>query len=304
LYQEIQECKADSLSLPVGVGRRLSAYLALIRPYQWIKNLLVFAPVYFAGRLADPCLIKEAIGAGFLFCIAASIGYVINDWRDRKEDRNHPEKCKRPFASGVLKKLDGFLIGVILLALFFITLFFFKPTNGLIICILAYLLVSLSYSFFFKNIVLLEIFIVSSFFLIRVIAGGLATGIHISNWLFSTVFFLALLITIAKRKSEILVVGLSSKAHRESLGHYSIEFLNLFLWSVAGVSLVTYALYTVENDHNLVLSIMPATYGIVRFLYVTDSGKGGDPILTTIRDPHLLVCTIGFLLFICYKIYG
>ena len=99
-------------------------------------------------------------------------------------------------------------------------------------------------------------------------------------------------------------MGAVAGGHRASLAQYSVEFLNFFLWTVAGVSLVTYALYTVENDHNLVITILPATYGVVRFIYLTDSGKGGDPIITMLKDPHLLVCTVTFLLFICYKIYG
>ena len=278
--------------------------MAVIRPYQWIKNLLVFAPVFFGGRLLEPGMIREAIGAAILFSMVASLGYVINDWKDREEDRNHPSKCERPFARGTLDRIDGVLLCVILLAFFVGAFVLIKPRPGVLIFLAAYLLMSLLYSYYFKRIAILEIFIVSFFFVMRVLAGGMATSIPVSNWLFSTVFFLALLITIAKRKSEIITVGLNAGGHRTSLESYTIDFLNLFLWAVAGVSLVAYALYTVENDHNLVLTILPATYGIVRFLYLTDSGRGGDPILTMLRDSHLLICTLVFLLFICYKIYG
>ncbi|MBW2026950.1 MAG: decaprenyl-phosphate phosphoribosyltransferase [Deltaproteobacteria bacterium] len=293
----------EALSETVKTGKA-GAYLAVIRPYQWVKNLLVFAPVFFGESLSDFYMLKQAAGAALMFCMVASAGYVFNDWRDREEDRNHPSKRTRPFASGTLNGTDGIFVGVMLLAGLMGISIIVQPDYPLMICIASYFFLSMIYSLYLKKVTLLEIFMVSFFFVMRVLAGGLATGIHISNWLFSTVFFLALLITIAKRKSELITMGTVADGHRASLAQYSVDFLNFFLWAVAGVSLVTYALYTVENDHNLVITILPATYGVVRFIYLTDSGKGGDPIITMLKDAHLLVCTVTFLLFICYKIYG
>ena len=282
---------------------RLKSYVSLIRPYQWIKNGLVFAPVLFAGKITNISLLLSTSAAALMFCATASLGYVLNDWIDRKQDAQHPGKCNRPIPSGKLGKRDVILLGALLTSTIFFFSFNFLPNLKLSLCLLAYIIMTLAYSLGLKRIPCLEIFLIAFFFVLRVLAGGLATGIRISNWLFSTVFFLALLITIAKRKSEIVMLGAEATNHRSSLAQYSIHFLNHFLWAMACVSLVTYALYTVENSHNLVYSIIPATYGVIRFLMLTENGKGGDPILTLVKDPHLLISTLVFLGLVCYKIY-
>ncbi len=282
---------------------KLRSYVTLIRPYQWIKNGLVFAPILFSGKVTDGQLLLSSVAAAFMFCATASLGYVLNDWIDREQDAQHPHKCNRPIPSGRLEKKDVVLLGLLLLSVIFFFSFNFLPNLKLSLCLLAYIIMTLAYSLGLKKIPCLEIFLIAFFFVLRVLAGGFATGIRISNWLFSTVFFLALLITIAKRKSEIVTLGQEAVNHRSSLAQYSVPFLNHFLWAMACVSLVTYALYTVENGHNLVYSIIPATYGVIRFLMLTENGKGGDPILTLVKDPHLLISTMVFLALVCYKIY-
>ena len=282
---------------------KLRSYVTLIRPYQWIKNGLVLAPVLFAGKITNGRLFLESVAAALMFCATASLGYVLNDWIDRKQDAQHPTKCNRPIPSGDLGFRDILLLGALLLSVIFFFSFNFLPNLKLSLCLFAYIIMTLAYSLGLKKIACLEIFLIAFFFVLRVLAGGFATGIQISNWLFSTVFFLALLITIAKRKSEILTLGPGAVNHRKSLAQYSLPFLNHFLWAMACVSLVTYALYTVENGHNLVYSILPATYGVIRFLMLTENGKGGDPILTLIKDPHLVISTMVFLALVCYKIY-
>jgi len=282
---------------------KLRSYVTLIRPYQWIKNGLVLAPVLFAGKITNGRLFLESVAAALMFCATASLGYVLNDWIDRKQDAQHPTKCNRPIPSGELGLTDILLLGALLLSVIFFFSFNFLPNLKLSLCLFTYIIMTLAYSLGLKKVPCLEIFLIAFFFVLRVLAGGFATGIRISNWLFSTVFFLALLITIAKRKSEILTLGPGAVNHRKSLAQYSIPFLNHFLWAMACVSLVTYALYTVENGHNLVYSILPATYGVIRFLMLTENGKGGDPILTLIKDPHLVISTMVFLALVCYKIY-
>ena len=296
-----QEYQKESV-LRLGADK-IKPYMTLIRPYQWIKNGLVFAPVLFAGKITNMELLLSTAAAAMMFCATASLGYVLNDWIDRKQDAQHPNKCNRPIPSGELGLKDVVLMSALLLSVIFFFSFNFLPNLKLSLCLLAYILMTLAYSLGLKRVPCLEIFLIAFFFVLRVLAGGYATGIRVSNWLFSTVFFLALLITIAKRKSEIVMMGTEATNHRSSLAQYSVPFLNHFLWAMACVSLVTYALYTVENGHNLVYSIIPATYGVIRFLMLTESGKGGDPILTLVKDPHLLISTVVFLGLVCYKIY-
>ena len=285
---------------------KLYSYIQIIRPYQWVKNLLVFAPIFFAGRFMELQLLKSTIETGIIFCTVASLGYIFNDWMDRNQDACHPEKCKRPIPSGRLKPEDLILLAALLGSVSVSVLLSsgFIANPGLIACILSYLALSTIYSLGLKNIESLEIFMVASFFVLRVMAGGLATGIPVSNWLFLTVFFLALLITLAKRKSELVLLNKDAQSHRLTLAHYSLAYLNSFLWTMGGISIVTYGLYIVESKANIIYSIIPATYGIARFLLLVDRGKGGDPILTLVKDPQLLLTILFFFGYICYNIYG
>ncbi len=292
----------NRIARQVGIDK-LRPYMNILRPYQWIKNGLVFAPLLFAGKITNTKLLISTVAAALMFCATASLGYVLNDWIDRNQDAQHPGKCNRPLPSGKLGLRDVIFLSALLISVIFFFSFNFLPNLKLSLCLLAYIIMTLAYSLGLKRVPCLEIFLIAFFFVLRVLAGGYATGISISNWLFSTVFFLALLITIAKRKSEIVMLGREATNHRSSLAQYSIPFLDHFLWAMACVSLVTYALYTVENGHNLVYSIIPATYGVIRFLMLTEGGKGGDPILTLVRDPHLLISTLVFLAIVCYKIY-
>jgi decaprenyl-phosphate phosphoribosyltransferase len=302
LHLNPQGSRSEALSETVKIPKA-GAYLAVIRPYQWIKNILVFAPMFFGGKFADTDLLLHAAGAAFMFSIAASTGYVFNDWMDRKEDRNHPKKSTRPFASEILNGKDAIFLGLILLSILIGMSLFLLPHYLLLTCVYAYFLMSVLYSSYFKRITLLEIYIVSFFFVMRVLAGGLATGTFISNWLFATVFFLSLLITVAKRKTEIMVIGKDSVNHRVSLQHYPVSYLDHLLWIAGGVSIVTYALYTVEKGQLLVFSLIPATYGITRFIMLTDKGDGGDPILALVKDSHLIIATLIFLTIIYSNIY-
>jgi len=283
---------------------KLYSYIQIIRPYQWIKNLLVFAPIFFAGRFMEWQLLKSTIETSIIFCAVASLGYILNDWMDRGQDACHPEKCKRPIPSGKLKPEDLVLLAALLGSVSVLLSAEFIANPGLIACILSYLALTTIYSLGLKNIESLEIFMVASFFVLRVMAGGIATGIPVSDWLFLTVFFLALLITLAKRKCELVVLHKDAQNHRRALAHYSLAYLNNFLWTMGGVSIVTYGLYIVGNKANIIYSIIPATYGIARFLLLVDRGKGGDPILTLVKDPHLVLTVLIFFGFLCYHIYG
>ena len=283
---------------------KFNSYIQIIRPYQWIKNLLVFAPIFFAGRLTEWNLLRLTIETSVIFCAVASLGYILNDWMDRDQDACHPEKCKRPIPSGRLKPGDLLLPVALLGSITALLSAGFAANPGLIACICSYLALTTIYSLGLKNIESLEIFMVASFFVLRVMAGGLATGIPVSDWLFLTVFFLALLITLAKRKCELVVLHKDAQNHRQSLTHYSPAYLDHFLWTMGGISILAYGLYVVGNKNNIIYSIIPATYGIARFLLLVDRGKGGDPILTLLKDPHLVLTVLIFFGFICYHIYG
>lgn len=280
----------------------MSPYFILIRPYQWIKNLLLFAPLFFSGRIDAESLILVVYGM-ICFCIASSLGYIINDWIDRSRDINHPYKRSRPFVAGAISIKHAFILWS---SLFFFLLFLllsFVPPMAFIVYIFLYLVLSISYSLYLRRIILLDIFAVSFGFVIRVLAGGAITGIEVSKWLFMSVFFLAMIISIAKRKSELILLKENISYHRESLKRYSQEDLSKMLWIMAGISIVVYIIYCMEKKNGLIYSVIPATYGIMRFCILAEQGKTADPTRLFFEDPQLIIATLIFLVFLSIKIY-
>lgn len=279
------------------------SYIKLLRPYQWIKNLLLFSPLFFSGQLISPQLFSISVGIG-LFCLVSSLGYILNDWKDRDTDKFHFAKKNRPFASGILNKKDAVFLSLLLITVICCTLVIYPLPFLFILYLSIYGCLTISYSLYFKHIVILEIFLVASGFVIRVLAGGAASGIEISNWLFLTVFFIALMISIAKRLNEIIELGKDTAIfHRKSHKGYSSTYLHNMLWASGSITLVVYSLYAVEHGKMVMYSVVPATYGVFRFMYLTDLGKGSDPIKTLFSDHQLILTTSIFLLFLALVIY-
>ena len=276
--------------------------IKLLRPSQWVKNLLLFAPLFFSGNIQIDSLIMVLFGIA-CFCIASSLGYILNDWIDKKKDINHPEKKNRPFADGSITFKKGFLIWAGLLFLLLFMLLVISFPRGFMLCLFCYLSLSISYSLYFRDVILLDIFIISFGFVIRVLAGGIVAGVQVSKWLFMSIFFLSILISIAKRKSEILMLKASAGDYRKNLIRYRSEDLSKMLWLMAGVSLVVYALYCVEKKNGLIYSIIPATYGIIRFCILAEQGRASDPVELFFKDVHLIVVSGVFLFFVGVKIY-
>lgn len=281
----------------------ISNYLKLIRPYQWLKNILLFCPVFFSGDLRKEQLISSSM-AVVCFCLISSIGYILNDWVDRKRDAYHPEKMHRPLSAGLLSGSQALILsGILTLSIIFFFAIASFPIKFYLI-ITCYFILTTSYSLHLKNIVLLELFVVSFGFVLRVLAGGSACSIVVSNWLFMTVFFISMLISSAKRLSEYMVLGEKiAVLHRISQNTYTITYLTNMLWVCGGITLVVYALYVVERGGVLIYSILPATYGIFRFIYLAGFGKVGDPVQTLFTDNQLLIITSFFLTFIGITIY-
>jgi len=282
---------------------KIISYINLMRPYQWLKNILLLAPVFFAGGIISESII-DVFAAIACFCLLSSIGYIFNDWMDRKRDSFHPYKKHRPICSGKVSGLESICLSVALFIATIIILLESTFPHLFFIMLLLYFLLTASYSVYIKHIVILEIFAVSMGFVLRVLAGGAVSSIIVSSWLFMTVFFISMLISIAKRLSEFNDLG-KEKAilHRGSQNGYTISFLTNMLWACGGVTLVVYALYVVGHGGIVVYSVLPATYGIFRFIYLADMGKAGDPVKVLFTDIQLLATTLFFLVFIGITIY-
>ena len=238
------------------------------------------------------------------FCVASSLGYIINDWIDRRRDVNHPAKMERPFASGSITAKGAFILWASLFFLLIFILFAFPPAPIFIFYVFLYIALSISYSLFFKNVILLDIFIISFGYVIRVLAGGAITGIEVSAWLFMSIFFLSMIVSIAKRKSELILLKENASYHRKNLMEYRLEDLSKMLWIMAGISLVVYIIYCIEKKNNLIYSVIPATYGTMRFCILAEQGKIADPIKFFFKDIQLIIVVAIFLVFLSIKIYS
>jgi 4-hydroxybenzoate polyprenyltransferase len=242
-----------------------------LRPVQWAKNLFVLAPLVFGGLLLDPQAFLRAFLALVAFCAASSVVYLVNDLRDREEDRRHPSKRMRPLA-------------VYLGTDFALTL-------------LAYLALNFLYTFWFKHMVILDVMSISLGFVLRVLAGAAALDVLVSRWLFLCTTFLALFLAFSKRRHEITLLASQASGQRRVLDHYSPAFLDQMINVVTASSVVAYALYavspeTVEKYHteDLIYTIPLVLYGIFRYLYLMYQRPGErNPTEAILRDPPFLI---------------
>lgn len=262
----------------------LKAYIALLRPHQWLKNMLLLFPPFFGGKAMDPSVLLFAVPALLSFSFAASCGYIINDIKDRDSDQHHAGKKDRPLVQGDISiVLAVFCAAVLYIAAMLISAAVSPRFEGYLI---AYLLVSVLYTLYFKDIIILDIFFISFGFLIRVLAGGEAFQTPVSSWLFMTVFIVSLLLAAGKRLGEMELLKDDAHKHRKSLTGYSPAYLEGVLWFTASAALVTYALYTIENKSSMVYTVPLAAFGLLRYIYIVKQGKG-DPTEVLLRDPQI-----------------
>lgn len=260
--------------------------LALVRPAHWVKNLLILIPPFFSGQLFSSSALVLVVPVLVSFCCAASAGYVINDIADAAKDRLHPQKRNRPIAAGAIAVETAGLVAFALLVVAFVVAL--AVTGSFSMWLAAYVLTSAAYTLVVKRIFLLDTFAIAACFIIRVWAGGSAFGVPISNWLFLTTFFLSLFLAVGKRLGERRLLGATASLHRRNLTASTEEFLKTALWAMAIVTLVTYALYTVEIRNSLYYTVPFATYGVLRYLFLIEDRGTGDPTDLVLRDLPLV----------------
>ncbi len=296
------ELQIGEIPAEIGQGRGL---WRLMRPRQWIKNLLVFAPLIFADdflRLKD--LLPVAL-AFFSFCLLSSAVYIANDWRDREEDSRHPKKRTRPLASGqVSLEAAGALLAV-LLALGLGLAFLSGPWVLLVAAL--FLLVNVLYTYILKSQLFLDAFGISAGFMLRALAGAVAIGVAFSPWLFALVLLLTLFLAFGKRRSELRASS-APEQHREVLGRYTAPLLDQILGVLVSSMIGVYAIYSFDQPlhaHAFMLTIPFVIYGLFRSLYllVVNDHENPDELLVT-DWPILVVtclwCATVLLLFILF----
>lgn len=290
----------------VCVTQSVIAYLSLLRPKQWTKNLLVFAALLFVGGFRDPNLVLLTIRAFVAMCLVSSATYIFNDVRDRDRDRQHPRKKLRPIASGNVSVGSALVIAV--LCLFAGVLAALINAQTLLI-VLAYIALQAAYNLYFKQIPVADVFCIAIGFVLRAVLGAAAISVTISGWLLFCTGALALLLGFSKRRSEFLTVQ-EAKSTRESLAHYTQSSLDALVAIFACGAAMCYGIYCLESDTakkypGLILTSVFVFYGIARYVMIVFSqDEGGEPETLLYKDKHLLASVILFVVTAVMAISG
>ena len=266
----------------------------LFRVNHYIKNLLVFTPLLFTSGLSDLSKLVLSFKAFIIFSLIASVVYIINDLFDIKFDKKHPQKRKlKPLASGKIS-ISFAYFSIAILSI--ISIFILLNNKNLINVFLIYIIMNVFYSFFLKFIPILDIFILSFNYILRVYAGSVIIDVPLSNWMAITIFAGAIFISALKRRQEIIIHGTSS---RPVLKKYSINYLNKIADYSAILSIVFYCLYVISVNEKLVITIPLVLFGILRYSYLSESKNFSDsPIDEIIKDKQNLILVIIWLILI------
>lgn len=277
------------------------AVIKLIRVRQWVKNLFIFIPSFFAGQIFEPGAVMPLLLGFLCFSLVASSIYVLNDYRDREVDRIHPEKRNRPLASGAVNLSTAWAVMMLFsIAGFFIS-YLLDPVFFWII--VAYFVMNVAYSMGLKHIPIVDLFIVSFGFLLRIYGGGAIANISITHWLSVMILLLALFLIVAKRRDDILLQMENGNCLRKSSQSYNLEFINSCLTLISAVVIVAYIMYTVspevterfESD-NLFLTTVFVIAGMMRYLQITFVEKNsGSPTTIFVRDKFILLTIVGWI---------
>ena len=270
----------------------LKALLKTMRPKQWAKSVFLLAAVVFDRKLTNVDAILHTLIGVVTFSLVASVVYIINDISDLEADREHPTKRKRPIAAGTLSLPMAWTAALVLLAVTFPVAYWLSPTFALITFF--YLVLNLIYSTWIKHIVLLDIIMLASFYVIRVAAGvALVDVVRFSPWIYIFTTFLALLIGTGKRRAELSEIADGPNAQRRVLDGYTLNFLDQLITLASGMTIITYSLYTfsainLPENHAMMLTIPFIIYAIFRYQYLLQvKGIGGAPEDLVLSDRPL-----------------
>src|SRR6266699_2157752 len=296
-----------TLRIP-GMKSRVFALITAMRPRQWTKNLALFVGLVFAQQLFTLTSFERAGLAFVAFCLASSFTYLLNDLLDLENDRHHPTKRNRPMASGRLPiSWAVTAMGILLLVSSGLTALIFTipihvqrdifaaigGANLLFTATLAtYLLLMVLYSVRLKHVVLLDVFIIASGFVLRILAGAVVVPVSISPWLYLVAILLSLFLALNKRRNEIVLLQEQASNHRQILKEYSLPLIDQLITIVTAATLMAYSLYTFQSptgNHRLMITIPFVLYGMFRYLYLVHMRmEGGSPEEVLLRDRHML----------------
>jgi len=291
----------------------LQAVLRSLPPRQWVKNFLVFVAPAAAGKLGHAGTVGRSFGTFAIFAAVASGMYLLNDVLDAEADRQHPEKRHRPVAAGHISIPTALSVGSVLVAGGLVSSWFLAGWR-LTLVMAVYSVISIAYSAWVKYLAVVELASVASGFVLRAIAGGVATQVPLSNWFLAVTSFVALFIVTGKRFAEYRSLGENREAHRRVLRDYTPSFLQASLTMTATAAVTTYCLWAFDRNgltahygHNVVwteLTVVPFAIAVLHVLRVLDAGGGAAPEELALRDRWLHVLGAFWLLFFLIGIYA
>lgn len=278
--------------------------LRLIRPHQWLKNVFVFAGLMFSHAWNKGPLVEQVLLAFLAFCCASSLVYILNDWRDRAADAQHPVKRLRPLASGAVTPQAALVLatglGVLALALAW--------GQPLLLALLGvYVLLNLGYSWGLKHVPVVDVSLIASGFMLRLLAGTVAVGIPPSRWLLLTGLFIALFLGFAKRKAETFH---APEQQRAVLEHYPPSLLDTYIAVTMTATVITYGLYATsiealqQHGGRLIYTVPVVVFALLRYTYQVHRGRGEDVSRDLLRDPWIVAAGLAWIgLFIATRFW-
>lgn len=286
--------------------------IRLIRPHQWVKNLVVLLPVFFGGALLHIESVYAGLVTALCFSFAASSIYCLNDIVDVEDDRQHPVKCHRPMASGAISITQGYTLMFLMFFLSMLSTFLLRQSQLETACvILFYWLLNIAYCLKLKQYAIIDVCVVSFGFVLRILAGGYATSIHLSKWIVLMTFLLMLFLSFAKRRDDVVRMNETGHAPRQNTIRYNLTFINQAITITSSVTLVCYIMYTVspetiQNFHTdyLYLTSVFVLVGLLRYIQIAVVDKrSGDPTKVMLHDRFMQFVVLAFGLAFLFIIY-
>jgi len=280
-----------------------------MRPHQYIKNLFIFLPLFFALKITDTDLLLHAVIAFIAFSLTASAIYTLNDYHDIEEDRQHPKKKYRPLASGDISKAQAIVIMAVLgIAGFSLMALLSMKAVGIMA---AYVIMNIAYSFYLKHVAILDVIIIAIGFVLRLFIGSAVTDIPLSMWIVVMTFLLALFMALAKRRDDVLIYLDTGKKMRKVIDGYNLQFLDTAMAIMASVVIVSYTIYTTSpevvarvHSEYLYLTSLFVILGIMRYLQVAFVLKdSGSPTKIVLNDRFMQLTLIGWVLTFAWILY-
>ena len=283
--------------------------LILLRPHQYIKNFLIFMPLFFAGQIMNGKLLLTTLIAFIAFSLSASAIYILNDYKDIEEDKKHPKKRNRPLASGEVSKTIA--IPLMFFLIFASISIMATLSAQSVFLLVGYISLNVAYSFSLKHIAILDIVCISIGFVIRLFIGSCISGVPLSMWIILMTFLLSLFLALAKRRDDVLMLIDTGGKKRKVIDGYNLQLIDGTMMIMASVVIVSYILFTtsqpvidrIQND-NLYLTVLFVIIGIIRYLQIVFiDNNSGSPTQIILKDKFIQINIFVWMMSFAWIIY-